>query len=211
MDQPDDLPHGPGYRWAVPAPDALDGLLGERLEARLERWAAAARVDHAAAQRSREQWMRQQSREEGSLAGVLMDLAEQAVPVAVHARAGRVHHGWVQVVGRDFVGLSLDGPGDALVAREAVSSVRVRSGAPVTVGDRQVKAQVSLRQVVVGLCAERERVMLVSDDGQSTVVGTLQAVGQDVATLQLDGNGHGPGRRGIAYVPLASVSEVILV
>lgn len=210
MDQPDGFPRVPDGRSATPAPEALEGLLGESLAARLERWAAAARVDYAAAQRSREQWMRQAAREEGSLAGVLMDLAERNVQVAVHARAGRVHHGRVQVVGRDFLGLAIDGPGDALVAQKAVSSLRVRPGEPVTVGDRQVRAQVSLRQVVVGLCAERERAMLVSHDGQSTVVGTLQAVGWDVATLRLGGDGGGPGHQGTAYVPLASVSEVIL-
>lgn len=210
MDEPDGLRKVPDGRGATPMPGTVEGLLGDGLAARLDHWVAAARVDQAAAQRSREQWLRQQSREEGSLAGVLTDLGEQGVSVAVHARAGRVHHGRVQVVGRDFVGIAVEGPGDALVACDAISSIRIRSGAPVTVGDRQVRPQLSLRQVVVGLCAERERAMLVSDDGRSTVVGTLLAVGLDVVTVQLDGDGPGPQHRGTAYVPLASISEVIL-
>lgn len=210
MDELEGVPHVPGGRSAMPAPGVVEGLLDDGLAARLDRWVAAARVDHAAAQRSREQWLRQQSREEGSLAGVLTDLAEQGVPVAVHARAGRVHHGRVQVVGRDFAGIAVEGPGDALVACDAISSIRIRSGVPATVGDRHVRPQVSLRQVVAGLCAERERVMFVSDDGRSTVAGTLQAVGLDVVTVQLDGDGPGPDHRGTAYVPLDSISEVIL-
>ena len=44
--------------------------------ARLERWAAEARVDAAAEARAREQWLRRQAEEEGSLAGVLADLAD---------------------------------------------------------------------------------------------------------------------------------------
>ena len=46
--------------------------------ARLERWAAEARVDAAAEARAREQWLRRQAEEEGALAGVLADLADGA-------------------------------------------------------------------------------------------------------------------------------------
>lgn len=190
----------------MPQPDAVQNLLGADLAMRLERWAAAARVDEAAGRRSRERWLRHQAEEEGSFAGVLRDLAERGVPIAVRVRGGRVHHGRIQVVGRDFVAITADGPGDALLALGLVSSVTIRPGEPVTVGDHQAPSRLSLVHVLTGLCAERERVMLVVDDGASTVVGTLQALGRDVVTIQLDGDRH----RGTAYVPLGSLGAVIL-
>ncbi|MBA2283054.1 MAG: hypothetical protein H0W25_17730, partial [Acidimicrobiia bacterium] len=56
---------------------------GQDLLARLAAWAAAARVDEAAAARSRERWLRQAADEGASFTGVLLDLAERGAPVVV--------------------------------------------------------------------------------------------------------------------------------
>ena len=76
------------------------GLLGPGgdLSARLERWAAEARVDDAARQRTRERWLLQQAEEGGRMAGVLCDLGERGTAVAVRTRAGRQHRGRVGAV-----------------------------------------------------------------------------------------------------------------
>jgi hypothetical protein len=193
-------------------------LLGEDMAARLERWAAEARVDDAARQRVRERWLRQQAEEEASLAGVLCDLAERATPAAVRTRTGRWYHGQVRAVGEDFVAVrpgshagSAAGPaagpshgGDVIVALDAVSSVRTRPGQAST-GDRAVRTVLRMAEVLARLAAERERVLLVCSDGDDGVAGTLRSVGRDVAVVRLDGP-----EPATAYVPIAAIAELIV-
>ncbi|MDQ3293286.1 MAG: hypothetical protein M3527_02365, partial [Actinomycetota bacterium] len=69
---------------------------GQDLLARLAAWAAAARVDEAAAARSRERWLRQAADEEAMVAGVLLDLAERADTVVVQGPGGRTPRGRVR-------------------------------------------------------------------------------------------------------------------
>jgi len=69
------------------------GVFGGDLAARLERWAAEARVDEAARRRSRERWLRRQAEEDATVAGVLADLLEAGRPVTVCSRTGRRHTG----------------------------------------------------------------------------------------------------------------------
>lgn len=193
----------------------LDGLLGEGIGARLERWAADARVELAARRRARERWLRQQAEEEANFAGVLLDLGEKGVEVALHTRAGRVHRGRVGVVGADFVGLlpprgtPAGQAGEVLAALDGVSSVRLGAGDRPVTGDRVVASRLSLVEVITGLAAERERVVLVLADGGETVVGTLQSVGQDVVVIRLD-EGSSAARAATAYVLTATIAEVLL-
>ncbi len=193
----------------------LDGLLGEGIGARLERWAADARVELAARRRARERWLRQQAEEEANFAGVLLDLGEKGVEVALHTRAGRVHRGRVGVVGADFVGLlpphgasAGGGAGEVLVALDGVSSVRLGAGDRPVTGDRVVASRLSLAEVITGLAAEREKVVLVLADGGEAVTGTLQSVGQDVVVVRLD-EGSSPARASTAYVLTATIAEVL--
>jgi hypothetical protein len=190
----------------LPGPDALDGLLDGGLEGRLERWAAEARTDHSARRRMRERWLQQQAEEEGHLAGVLVDLGERAVPTSVHTLSGRVHHGRVRAVGRDFLAITGGPSGDVFVALDAVASVRSRPGSPATIGDRTVSTRLVLAEVLARLAAERERALLVTGGNVSAIAGTLLAVGYDIVILRLDGADH----PGTAYVPLAAIAEVIL-
>jgi hypothetical protein len=196
------------------APQSAPGeLLGDDLAARLERWAAEARVEDAARQRTRERWLRQQAEEGASLAGVLCDLAERGTPVAVRTRFGRQHRGSVQAVGNDFVAVATaaaSGPVGttgpvAVVALDAVSSVRPQPASAPPTGDRATRTDLRLAEVLAGLAAERERVLIVALDGEEAITGSLRSVGRDLVVVRLDGP-----EPGSAYVPIAAITELIL-
>jgi hypothetical protein len=181
----------------------VDGLLGEDLGARINRWAADARVDEAARARARERWLRQQAEEEGSLAGVLADVAERGAPVAVRVKGGRGHRGEVRAVGADFVALRSAGT-DIMVALAAVTSVRMPPGAASTIGDRSITTSLRLVDVMAGLTAERAAVLLVVA-GDDAVSGELRSVGQDVVGVRLAG-----APAVMAYIPVGAIIEVVL-
>jgi hypothetical protein len=186
-----------------PVPSAGPGLLGgDALVARLDRWAAEARVDEAARARSRERWLRQAAEEEATLAGVLADLGERGVVVAVRTRAGRAHQGTVAAIGADFVALRT-ATGEVLLSFDGLGVVRTAPGAPPTAGDRVVHAELRLVQVLAGLAAERERVLVVTVDGGDAVSGRLWSVGTDVAAVRSDGDPPVT-----AYLRLAAIGEV---
>jgi hypothetical protein len=188
----------------VEPPDTrLDaGLIGGDLEGRLERWAAEARVDEAARLRTRERWLRRQAEEESTLAGVLADLLEAGRAVTVHTRSGRRHRGPVRAVGADFVAVGAT-PGPALVALGAVASLRTHPGEAPVLGDREVAGSLRLADVVAGLAEDRERLVLVTSDGDA-LAGVLVSVGRDVVLLR---GGEPPTT---CYVPLASLHEVVI-
>ena len=205
-----------GRGWDADLPDADAAPLfgadrrgrpahGGGLTARLERWAGDARVDEAARRRSRERWLLQSAEEGGTLAGVLADLAERGVAVALRTSAGRRHGGRVRAIGADFVALDTVASGEVVVALAAISSVRTRPGhAPA--GDRPVHSDLRLAEVLAGLAAERERALVVGIDGDAAA-GTVRAVGQDVVVVRVDGDGLSVAT---AYVPLAAVGEVVI-
>ncbi len=171
---------------------------------RLERWLATARADDAAAARARERWLRQMAEESSSFAGVLLDLAERGAPVIVQTRGGRRHRGTIIVVGVDFVALHTAQRADLLVAYTGIASVRT-DGVSAPVGDRQVTFALDLAEAVAALASDRPRVLVhAGADGEGTS-GELRSAGEDVVTVQLDGNA------GAAYVPIASISELRLV
>jgi hypothetical protein len=162
-------------------------------------------VDEAARQRSRERWLRQQAEAGASIAGVLLDLAERRVPVSVHTRAGRRHHGLIAGVGADFCALAPVDGRLVLVALDAVGVVRTQPNVDVTLGDRPVQLELHLSDVLGALAGDRARVLLVTIDGADAVAGELRSVGEDVCTLLVDGD-----RRATAYVRLDAVAEVAL-
>ena len=206
---------GPGYVDRVDLtprlPESLvaPGLIdagGEGLAARLERWAADARVEEAARARSRERWLRHQAEDETSLAGVAADLRDAATAITVGTRSGRRVAGVVRVVGADFLALGpAAGEGtEVIVALDAVESVRTLPGVPAVVGDRHVGRAVAFLDVLIGLAGEREVVQVVTASGDA-VSGVLVAVGQDVLTVRT--RTRPPA---VAYVPTAAVAEVVV-
>jgi len=183
-----DLPDDPGE----------DRLLDDALHA-LTRWVAETQVDDAIELRRRSAWLRRQADEEATLAGVLVDLAEQGRPVTLHVANGRRHRGRIVMVGADVVELQSSVGEQVIVALDALDSVRPQadgdgvSGSPVITG-------VSLVEVVGRLAERRERVLVVARNGEATS-GELTAVGRDVLTLALDGGG-------VAYLSLLVLAEV---
>lgn len=190
----------------LPSAEAAGALLGDRMTVLLERFAQSARVDEAARRRARERWLLQAAEEGGTLAGVLADLAERGIGVSLRTTGGRRHGGHVRAIGADFVALDSTAGGQALVALAAISSVRAQPGAAPPAGDRTVRSVLALAEVLAGLAAERERVVVVSLDGGDAVTGTVRSLGRDVVTLTVDGAVPAT----TAYVPLATVGEVLL-
>jgi hypothetical protein len=182
------------------------GLLGEGLDARIDRWAADARVDEAARLRARERWLRRQAQEEGTLAGVLADVAERGAPVAVHVRGGRRHRGAVRAVGADFVALR-SARADVIVALAAVTSVRTLPGESSTIGDRSIATSLRLVDVLGELAAEGASVALATAGGDDPIAGALRSVGQDVVVVRVAGAGAAAVT---AYVPIAAIVEVVV-
>jgi hypothetical protein len=162
-------------------------------------------ADEAALTRSRAHWLSRQAAAEGTFAGILRDLAERGRPVLLSLHNGRLHRGVTTVVGADFVVIRV-GPGrDVAVALTALASVRTLPGEPSTTGDRFVPAATSLAEMLSALGEERTRVLIVGFDPRQAISGELRAVGRDVLTVRLGGDG------GTAYVALGSVAEISLV
>lgn len=182
---------------------------GRGWAARLERWAAEARVDDAAASRARQRWLQRQAEEEGSLAGVLADLGDAGAPVRVHLRAGDPVVGVVQAVGEDVVAVAAARSAGrvALVALAAVASVRTAPGVGAVTGDRAVVSSLRLVDVLGGLAAERAPVRVVTAGGE-VLAGETRWVGRDVLLLHT-GAGAGAGRAA-AYLPVDALAVVVV-
>ncbi len=195
----------PPYRPEVLGSARLTGEDGAGgLAARLERWAAEARVDEAARARSRESWLRRQAEEESTLTGVLADLRDAGVAVSVHTCTGGRYSGAVRALGADFVALAAATRQDVVVALAALSSVRTRPGVPVVTGDRVVATTLHLVDVVAHLASEREQVRIVTV-GDESLTGVVRSVGGDVAVVR--GVGDPPS---VSYVPLAAIAELVV-
>jgi hypothetical protein len=159
------------------------------------------RVRDAAGRRARTHWLVRQAEEEGTLTGVLADLAERAEPVVCTTRSGRRHVGVLHALGADFVALRGSSGGTVLVALEALAQVRTQPGTGAVAGDRAVRLERRLAEVLADLAADRPDIVV--GTGVAEVRGELRTVGRDVVTLRVD------GRPAIAaYVALASTQEV---
>lgn len=162
------------------APDAIDRLLAD-----LARWEGERRSDQAAQSRSEEQWLRRQAAEEARFTGLALDLAEQAMSVTVATTSGRRHHGLVVAVADDFVVLHTPGSHAVLVPYRAITVVRPAAPDIGTPSARVAPLGARFVHALAGLSAERPRVVLVLDGGE-TVSGELTSVGVDVLALRLD-------------------------
>jgi hypothetical protein len=178
-----------------PLPDGPDPFAG------LLHAIAQDRVRDAASARSRTHWLVRQAEEEGTLTGVLADLAERAEPVICTTRAGRRHIGLVHALGADFLALRGSAGSTVLVTLEAVALLRTSPGAGAVAGDRAVRVERRLVDVLHDLAADRADVVV--GTGGAEVRGELRTVGRDVVTLRVDGQ-----PTGAAYVALAAAQEV---
>jgi hypothetical protein len=164
----------------------------------------------AARARSQERVLRSVAASEATFVGLLVDLAERAVPVVVRLTSGRSHRGVLLAVGREVVVLR-DGPKPpALCALAAVTSVRPQPDGPATAdvqatGARPAPLDISFGALLAGFADDRPRVQVVAG-GDEPVAGELRSVGHDVLTVRLDGD-----RGLLAHVRLGAVSEVLLL
>ena len=154
-----------------------------------------ARADEHRRARTTERLLRSAAEEGATLAGSLLDLAERGRSVRIATSSRRRHVGPVQLVGLDFLVV-----GDAWIALASVTSVGVVEGGPTAAGDRSA-TDLRLVEALTRIAAERPQLAVVTGGGE-IVAGRLLAVGADVLTLRLDGDG------GTAYVPAAAVLEV---
>lgn len=183
--------------------DLVRGVGRPSFTSRLETWVADARVDEAARQRSRERWLRDAAEQEATVVGVLLDLAERQTPIAVTA-AGHRLQGVVSALGADFVALRQATGVEALLGLGSLSQVQAGRGGDPATGDRMVTSELRLLDVLAQLAAERERVRVVTRDGD-TVTGLVRNVGHDVVVLRADGDPPPT-----TYVPGAAIAEVTL-
>lgn len=153
-----------------------------------------ARAEAAVASRERQRLLEQLQRESATLLGVLADLAEQRRPVAVRLDTGDTVTGTIDLIGRDVVAV-----GGTWVRLSSIGAVRA-TGSTGSRDDALV-SDIDLDAVLARLAADRPRLVLLVAGGEP-VRGELAAVGEDVLSLRLDGDGA------LVFVPLAAVSGV---
>lgn len=184
-----------------------DGVLGApSLDARLDRWLADARSTDAAAARARARWLRVQAEESATFAGVLVDLAERSTSVVVQAAAGRRHRGVVALVAADFCVVRTDAGRDVLIAYRGISSIRPDLRSELPVGDRSVRAELGLAEMLNIVASDRPRILITTLVPSEGVAGELRSVGRDVVAIRTDGDGRVP-----TYVPIDVIAEVTVV
>jgi hypothetical protein len=149
-------------------------------------WAAEHRAGAAAEARSRERWLRQQVAETATLAGTLVDLAEQGADAAVIVGPRRVTGRLIGVGGDGCVVADRAGA-VTIVALAHVSAVRVagrRPGTGEATGARPPAGAWDVADAMAALAAERSPVRI-SLRGGETLSGDLISVGDDVLTVRL--------------------------
>jgi hypothetical protein len=143
-----------------------------------------ARAERAAAGRRRQRSLARQATESATLAGALLDLAEQRRSVRVTLMGGRSHSGVLAAVGEDFIVLEGSRGSRVAVATRAVVAVGdVGQGFLVAAtGDRQLDA-VRLVDVVAEL-ADGAGPVLIGTTGSPPFAGEVVAVGVDVVLVR---------------------------
>ena len=177
-------------------PDPTDAELAALLD--------EARGSEAVRSRTNRRWLQQQALEEARLSGVLLSAAEQGATVTIRTLSGRTHTGGVTIVAADFCTLRTAAGAEVSVRTGAITLVQPdRSMQPVAAADaRLAPVRTTLAEMLAEQAPEGPDVTFVCAGQPDAVPGRLIAVGMDVATLQTD------DRRGLAYVALASVTEV---
>jgi hypothetical protein len=163
---------------------------GDSVVAAFARWAAQERVAEAAANRSKERSLREQSAGEATWSGLLVDLAEAQGEVELDVGARRLSGNLVGI-GRDFCVLEQRGRGPALIPSERIVAVW---GERTASGSRYPHLDLSFGAALAGLADERcpVRVLLA---GGSQVSGEMVRCGNDLVTLRT-----GPAARRTVHV-----------
>ncbi len=176
------------------APDPLVELLDE------------GRAEEEARARKRARALDRMAEEGAQLAGTLIDLAERRSTVALSTESGRTHHGVITAVGADHLRMRADTGSEPLVRLSAIVTVRVRPGErqPPATGERSPADDQRLLEALARAVDQRPRATLVVRGGE-VLAGRLRAVGEDVVSVDLDGE-DGLG----CYVSGPAITEVWL-
>lgn len=154
-----------------------------------------ATLDAALEHRERTRVLEQVQREAATFLGTLLDLAEARVPVQARLDIGSTIAGTVDLLGTELVAIA----GTWLTPRSLVLVRPVGRAGPAT-GDRAPVTELDLLGLLARMVEERPRVVLLVPG--EPLRGELFSVGDDVLTLQLDGD------RPVAYVPIEAVRGV---
>lgn len=172
------------------------------LDAELRRFTDDARASASADARRREASLRRQAAEEGTMAGVLLDLAERDQLVSLVTVAGRTLRGLIRTVGVDFVGLRGPAGEGSLVPMASITAVRTEPDAGPSVGDRVVEVDSPLRGVLADLATQRPWVA-VHTRAADSMSGQLSGVGRDVLSVRGE-------NANTIYVPLTAIADIVL-
>lgn len=143
------------------------------LSRRLAEWAADEQASVAAAERSRERWLRRQAAESATLLGALVDAAESGLPVVIALRGGAgLCSGTVTSVGADFVVMDR-----TLVPAWSIAAVRDAAA-----GDREPDGLTFVAALSRLADEDRPSVHVVLDGGE-TVAGDMTAVSEELVSL----------------------------
>lgn len=135
--------------------------------------------------------------------GVLQDLAERRVAVAVHIGGGRCHRGYLLAVGRDHLVLVGEGGCTVLVAMAAVGLVRPQPATDRVIprSDRLPAEGRTLLEALEELLPTDPEVVVGIRTLPETVRGRVVGLGQDVLTLRTaDG--------GVSVVPHLAIADI---
>lgn len=146
-------------------------------------------VEQAIRDRTQARLHRSRQSDVATLIGTLVDLAETAAAVSIDVSTGRTHQGRLTGVAADHVSLRLAGTVRLLVRTSTIAAVRPDPGATVraAMGDRDHDQSTTLLEVLAGLVDTDHEVSVVVRGSSSVMHGHLLAVGEDVVTLQLQG------------------------
>lgn len=149
-------------------------------------WAADHRTGEAAASRSRERWLRQQVAESATLAGTLVDLAEQGATATLALGSHQIT-GRLAGVGEDGCVVADRAGGVIVVALVHLVAVQIagrrRGAGGEATGDRAPAGAWTVVDALGALAAERSPVRLGVTNGD-TVRGDLVSIGEDVLTVR---------------------------
>lgn len=134
--------------------------------------------------------------------GVLQDLAERRVAVAVHVGGGRCHRGRLTAVGRDHLVVVGEGDGTVLVSLAAVQLVRPQPATDRVIArsDRR-PAERTLLEALEDLLPTDPEVVVGIRALPESVRGRVVGLGLDVLTLRtIDG--------GVNVVPHLAIGDI---
>jgi hypothetical protein len=173
-------------RGDLSAPRSARGRRADPLAA-LGRFVAESAVDEAARARARLRWQQQLALEESSWLGLLCDLADTGQRAVLATTLGRRLAGVLCGAGRDFVCVRTADHGIIVVAIAAVTAIERVDRQATPSGRSTAHSDVTLRELLRELVAERPVVTWQLDD-RDAITGRLVGVGEGFVQLRIDGD-----------------------